>query len=271
MKQIPQRIWNEYIARLSLVNKTAGNKVKAYLSRFGIPETYEATQRLIEYANSLVMKYGEASAALSAEMYDTISMAEGAIVPPAEPADIVEYGIVAKAINGTVKLVNIEIIAGSIERLVKMAGADTMLKNAIRDKAEWAWIPRGDTCAFCIALGSRGWQTATQDQLDGGHAEHIHANCDCTFAIRHSSDTTVEGYNPDEYLEMYENADVSSRGYDKTRPKGQKWQNMSTARINGMRREFYAQNKEKINAQKRAAYQKRKELESSRAEEIDVN
>ena len=267
---IPQRIWDEYIARLSMVDKTASNKVRAYLNRYGIPDNYEASQRLIEYANSLVMKYGEASAALSAEMYDAISMAEKANVQPAIPADIPEYGLVAKTINGTIKLVNIEIIAGAVERLVKMPSADTMIKNAIRDHAEWAWIPRGDTCAFCITLGSRGWQKATKEQLDGGHAEHIHANCDCTFAIRHKSDTNVEGYDPDKYLEMYDNADTSSAGYDPNRPKGQQYQSISKAKVNGLRREFYTKNKEKINAQKRAAYQKRKELESSKAEEINV-
>ena len=42
-------------------------------------------------------------------------------------------------------------------------------------------------------------------------------------------------------------------------------------KINAMRRKAYAENKEAINAQKRDAYQKRKELNSSAAEEINVN
>ena len=266
MKQVPQKIWNDYVRQLSRINKTAAAKVKAYLIKYGIPETYEATQALMDYSNSLVMKYGEASAALSCEMYDAISLAEGAPVPAAVPAALPDYGMVAKAINGTVKLANIEIISGAVERLVKMPGEDTMLKNAIRDKAEYAWIPSGDTCAFCIALASNGWQTASKSILDGGHAEHIHAHCDCTFAIRHNSSTNVAGYKPEKYKEMYDDADTSSYGMTDGH-----WQNMSTARINGMRREAYAENKEKINAQKRSAYEKRKELESSKAEEIKVN
>lgn len=274
MKQIPRKIWNDYTDKLSRINKTAGLKVKAYLSKNGIPETYEASERLIRYANSLVMKYGEASAALSAEMYDAISAAEGATVPAAVPADIPEYGMVAKSINGTVKLANIEIIAGSVERLVKMPSADTMLKNAIRDRAEYAWIPNGDTCMFCITLASNGWKPASQSILSGGHAEHIHANCDCTFAIRHDSSTTVQGYDYREYREMYDNADTSSYGWGSSNNdrdvEKRHWQNESTAKINGMRREAYAKNKEIINAQKRSAYAKRKELNSSRAEEINV-
>lgn len=227
MKQIPQKIWSDYVKKLSLIDKTAAAKVKAYLTKNGIPTTYEASQELIEYANGLVMKYGEASAALSCEMYDAISLAEGAAVPSAVPAALPEYGEVAKSINGTVKIGNIEIIAGAVERLVKMPGADTMLQNAKRDGAEWAWIPSGDTCAFCITLASRGWQPASNAILKGGHAEHIHANCDCNFMIRHDSSTNVRGYDPDKYREMYDNAEGKS----------------SKDKINSLRREFYAKNK----------------------------
>lgn len=255
MKQIPQKIWSDYVKKLSLIDKTAAAKVKAYLAKNGIPTTYEASQRLIEYSNALVLKYGEASAALSCEMYDAISLAEGVAVPAAVPAELADYGEVAKSINGTVKIGNVEIISGAIERLVKMAGADTTLQNARRDGAEWAWIPSGDTCMFCVTLASRGWQPASKAIMKGGHAEHIHANCDCTFAIRHNSDTNIRGYDPDKYLEMYNDAEGRS----------------AQDKINAMRREAYAENKERINEQKRSAYAKRKELNSSKAEEIKVN
>jgi uncharacterized protein VirK/YbjX len=65
----------------------------------------------------------------------------------------------------------------------------------------------------------------------------------------------VEGYRPQEYLDMYQDADG----------------NTPTQRINAMRREFYAENKEVINAQKRSAYAKRMERNSSAAEEINVD
>ena len=255
MRQIPRQLWSDYIKKLSRIDKTAAAKVKAYLTKNGIPETAEASQELIEYANSLVMKYGEASAALSCEMYDAISLAEGVAVPAALPAALPDYGMVAKAINGTVKYANLELISGAVERLVKMPGADTMLQNAIRDRAEYAWIPSGDTCMFCLTLASNGWQRASKNILDGGHAEHIHAHCDCTFAIRHNTSTKVGGYDPEKYKEMYDEAPGQN----------------SKDKINAMRREAYAENKEEINAQKRSAYEKRKELNDSRAEELDVN
>lgn len=98
-------------------------------------------------------------------------------------------------------------------------------------------MPRGDTCPFCIALASRGWQRASQKALKGDHAQHIHANCNCEYAIRFTSDTTVAGYDPDRYLKQY-----NAYGGD----------------INAMRRAQYAGNKDFINAQKRAAYAARK-------------
>lgn len=129
-------------------------------------------------------------------------------------------------------------LPNGVSRLVKRAGADTTLKNAVRDGAEWAWVPHGDTCPFCITLASNGWQKASSKVLKGGHAEHIHANCDCEFAIRFDHKTTVAGYDPEKYLKQYRDA-----GGD----------------INKMRRVNYAANKERINAQKRAAYAARKD------------
>lgn len=124
-------------------------------------------------------------------------------------------------------------LPNGVSRLVKRTGADTTLKNAVRDGAEWAWVPHGDTCPFCITLASNGWQKASSKVLKGGHANHIHANCDCEFAIRFDHKTTVAGYDPDKYLAQY---------------------NAAGGDINKMRRVNYAANKERINAQKRAAY-----------------
>ena len=60
-----------------------------------------------------------------------------------------------------------------------------------------------DTCAFCITLVCRGWQHASEATLKGGHAEHIHANCDCEYAIRFGGYSTVAGYDPEKYLQQY--------------------------------------------------------------------
>lgn len=230
--QITANAWNEYITRLSRLNQKAGQLMREYIGSHGT----ESTADLIAYAYGLVTKYGEGSAELACQMYDALAEAANAGVPAAEPAEPADYGEVARMVNAT-KSQNPANLPNGVSRLVKRAGADTTLKNAVRDGAEWAWVPHGDTCPFCITLASNGWQKASSKVLKGGHAEHIHANCDCEFAIRFDHKTTVAGYDPEKYLKQYRDA-----GGD----------------INKMRRVNYAANKERINAQKRAAYAARK-------------
>ena len=252
--KISGKAWAKYISDLRAVNDKAASEMVAFMKTIDF-NTDTGRRALLDYAYAISQKYGSAAAELACEMYDSMGILSGMVLDPAVPADLATYGEVAKAVNGTIKFSeNLEEIAGSVSRLVKMAGVDTTMNNAIRDGAEWAWIPQGETCAFCITLASRGWQPASRKAMKGGHAEHIHANCDCTYAIRFDN-SEVEGYDPREYEELYYGAD------------GSKPQD----RINSMRREFYARNKEVINEQKRDAYAKRQERNSSVAEEINVD
>ena len=230
--QITAKTWNEYITRLSRLNQKAGQLMRQYIDTHGTGDA----DALITYAAALVTKYGEGSAELACQMYDALAEAANAGVPAAEPAIPADYGEVARMVNAT-KNQNPANLPNGVSRLVKRAGADTTLKNAVRDGAEWAWVPHGDTCPFCITLASNGWQKASSKVLKGGHAEHIHANCDCEFAIRFDHNTTVAGYDPDKYLAQY---------------------NAAGGDINKMRRIDYAARKDAINAQKRAAYVARK-------------
>ena len=244
--------WKKYITKMSKLSFTTSALIEDWIDKHGI----EDTKALTDYAYKLVAEYGNGSATLSALMYDMIAEIQGANVPPAELADIPEYGDVAKTVYGTLKSSqNPEEIGGAVSRMVKQMGCDTTLQNAQRDRAQFAWIPSGDTCAFCIALAGRGWQYVGKNSMKIGHAEHIHSNCDCTYAIRFSDDFWIGNYDPDVYRKQYESAE-GKKPEDK---------------INSMRRRFYAENKEEINEQKRSAYEKRKELNSSQAEETNVN
>lgn len=232
----------KYIGRLRAINNRASNDMRAYLEKHMIV-TLQDWNALIDYAYSISTAYGEAAAAIACEFYDAVATASSAGVPSAEPAPTATYPEVAKAIRGTGKSENIDLMANSIGRLVKMAGVDTTMQNALRDGAEWAWIPSGDTCAFCMVLASRGWQRASKKAIKGGHAEHIHANCDCTYAVRFDMETNVEGYDSTVFLDVYEQA-IGNDSDDK---------------INSMRRALYAENKDEINKQKRENYAENKE------------
>lgn len=237
--RISEDAWIDYIRKLRKISDEAASQFSAYLLSHDV-ESKAGRQAAIDYAYALSTKYSEGTSALSCEMYDAVAAASKAPVPAAEPAETPTYGEVAKAVNGTLKQSRSPELPGrAIGRLVKRTGVDTTMKNAIRDGAEWAWIPHGDTCAFCMMLASRGWQRASKKAMKGGHAEHIHANCDCTYAIRFGRDTEYAGYDPDKYLEAFNEAE------------GRTWEE----KVNSIRRERYAgPDGDRIREQKRVAY-----------------
>ncbi len=261
MARITTRSWDNYIRILRRLSERASKEMLATLTKLnsqyeeGIITLEEYRNAAIDFAYALATKYGEGAGAMACEMYDAIAELQGANIPPAVPAATATMDETARAVVGTMKTGNLDIVANATGRLVKLVGVDTMQQNALRDGAEWAWIPGGDTCAFCLTLASRGWQRASRNALRNGHAEHVHANCDCTYAVRFSNDLDVEGYHPDDYLDMYNSADGKT----------------PEQKINALRRQHYADNKEIINEQKRDAYAKRMERNSSAAEEINVD
>lgn len=245
--QITEKAWVEYITKMSQISQKAADLMHSWVQKNGL----ENDKALLDYAYALSQHYGQAIGALSCQMYEATAVAQGVIVPTAEVADLPDYGEVAKAVKGTKKQ-SPNNIPGTLARLAKQVGADTTLKNAERDGAQFAWVPHGDTCAFCITLASRGWQYMSKKALRNGHAEHIHAHCDCEYAVRFDGKSTVAGYDPDKYLEEY---------YD------------ANGDINEMRRKRYAQNKDVINARKRELYASKKaeKLEKLRRSDILIS
>lgn len=239
--------WAKYRDLLSKLSQTAADEFRDAIwganGRFGgvglgnIPR-----EDVIEYAYALVTKYGEGSSELACQMYDAMAEVSGMHLAPAVPAETASLNDVGRAINGTIKVSQLpEYVSATVGRLVKQASQDTTLQNALRDGAQFAWVPSGDTCPFCIMLASRGWQRASKKAIKGGHAEHIHSNCNCVYAISFDGKTKIEGYDPDKYLAMYENA------------KGDTWQEKLTS----MRYEQMQspEARARRNAQRRAAYE----------------
>lgn len=239
--KISRKVWTDYVDKLRAINDKAADAMWAWLKTHSIDDVEE----MLDYAFQLVSRYGEASAALAAEMYDVTAEMAGKFVPAAIPAEISTYSEVAEAINGSAKYSNPKTVASAVGRLTKMAGVDTVMHNAIRDGAKWAWVPMGETCAFCLTLASRGWQPASKKALSKGHARHIHANCNCIYAVSFDDDPQLEGYDPDEYYDIYKNAEG----------------NNSQDRINSIRRRLYAENHYEIRTQQREAYHLRRERE----------
>lgn len=230
--------WSAYTAKLERINKKAAGEAKRILASFG----GELTEDAITAITAAVTKYGEAAAALACQIYDEIAEAQGVLLLQfSEPADVRQPAYIARVLKQYSERAPTT-VPDQMAAIVKQAAADTTLKNARRDKAEFAWIPVGDTCPFCLSLAARGWQEAKK----GVSAEHIHAHCNCQYAVRFDKKSGVAGYNPDHYKRIYSLAPGET----------------SLEKINSLRREQYAENADEINAKKRAAYAARKERET---------
>lgn len=255
---ITKSAWNKYISLLRNINNKAADELLLWMKYNGGDGLLDVNIRdsngnnIIDAAFLIIELYASASAAVSAEMYEAIAEMSGVTVPEAILADNPDYNEVAKTIQGVLKTSqNRDEIASAAARLVKRTGARTTRANARRDGAQFAWIPAGDTCAFCIMLASNGWQNARK--VD--HKDHIHSNCDCTYAVRFDRSTEVAGYNPEEYREQYDNAEGSNY----------------KQKLNSMRRTYYAENKERLLEEKASASEMRHMLNKSAAEELKVN
>jgi hypothetical protein len=226
MSKISQAQWKKYVEIMANLSLSASQEFEqAVVAAGGYANL--SPKYLTDIAFDIVTKYGEGSSALTASLYDALAQIEGAVLPPADVYGI-EYQDVAKTVDAVLRdYTNMEYMNSVVGKMVKQVGADTMVKNAIRDGAQVAWVPQGMTCAFCITLASRGWQYVSKRSLKNGHAEHIHPKCDCQYCVRFTDDVTVEGYEPDEYKKMYYGAEGRT-------PKD---------KINAMRRQFYADDK----------------------------
>ena len=240
---VNRKAWDRYLALLRKCDETALNLVAKWQEEHpGYASNPNSRRAFVEYCYAVATKYGEASAEMACVMYDALAEASRAGVAAAVPAETATFEQTGIVVNGA-RMQGEAKVPAAVARLVRQAGQDTMLQNAQRDGAEWAWVTTGDTCAFCITLASRGWQKQSKRGAKA-HAEHIHGNCDCAYVVRFNpNDSGIAGYDPAVARDKYDNADG----------------NTSQEKINAMRRESYARHKDEINAQKREAYARRKE------------
>lgn len=109
--------------------------------------------------------------------------------------------------------------------LVKLAGQIvrntarlTVEHSALADptRPRYARVPSGSkTCAFCVMLASRGFAYSSE-KTAGGEEEKYHDDCDCMI-IPSWGRTSIKGYDPDRYMEMYRNAAERSGSTDSKR------------------------------------------------------
>lgn len=235
---ISARDWANYANRLSKLSSTASQQALAYIQQHGVDDV----GAFYEFATALAGKYGEGAAAIACDMYDAIAALQGMILPAAAPAQMPTLEEITNVIGRALETAP-STAPAEIGKLVKKSATRTMRKNAARDGAKMALIASGDGCPYCKMIASRGWSDA---RSDSSFEAHLHGNCRCEYAVRFNDKLGVEGYDPEGIKKEF--ADTGASG----------WKD----RIKIVRRQYREDNKDKINAQKRVAYARKKETDN---------
>ena len=203
------------------------SKINAFANALDYGNTAEsrglAKEMLQDYAYDCVTTYGDNAAEIAARYYDQLAKEAGANVPNAILADMptraqtdANVAYASRSMwntdaNGKYRAVDSAIgaaVSQSVYGHVSRMANHTMMDNAIRGHARYARVPTGaKTCAFCMLLASRGFvYHSEQTALWAGMMRKYHSGCDCRAAASFDDDPSLDGYDPDEMYDQYNEA-----------------------------------------------------------------
>jgi len=168
---------------------------------------YRRTRLVYDYFPALIERYGSAAAVLGADVFEAEAVEMG-IKPrvdlvPGVNAERASARLLAE-LNATTTLAS---SLALVDELVKQPYRSTFQDSAIASGAGWARVPRGDTCAFCIMLASRGGVYKTSDIAEFGYSgKKYHGECDCVPVLVRDEGDYPSGYDPDALYDKYMSA-----------------------------------------------------------------
>lgn len=195
----------------------AQSDLQALFARIHDLEPALARDLLVESVPGIVTKYGDVGSAAAAEWYEQIRAAQVSGVYTASLASTASVDEVAKTVRakagglwGEDRSLVLAALSGPVQRFVMQGLRGTVAENVRRDseKPRWARVPSGaKTCAFCLAMCSRGFAYTRPDAARG-----FHDDCDCQIVPEWSkSGNPIKGYNPDGMRELYDAAKADAR------------------------------------------------------------
>lgn len=217
MAKIPRRYVDDFTKAINKLSDDVRERLGNALLQIDMTDVTAARAAIVDVMELHLGPYTDMAAVLAAEFYDGIrefSVDErlGASVESGRDPRATEKavrGIVQDAVEG--KDVE-EVVRKLTERAdyeIKKAAGECVRRNVKRDplKPKYARVPTGtETCKFCIMLASRGF--VYHSEKTAGGDGHYHSNCDCRIIPGFGKNPSVEGYDPDEYLHLYNGMDA---------------------------------------------------------------
>lgn len=174
----------------------------------------------VEILAQAMQRFGDQAAVVACQEYDGVAAELGYDVAPADIVNEFEPAAVGRSVGYFMRSVTPDnfdsFVAAMVSKAndhVARAANRTIAGNAGRPRdrkagMRYARVPTGrETCGFCLMLASRGFVYATRRSAGdiGGMFNYYHDRCDCRV-VAGNSETRIEGYDPDWYLKVYEDA-----------------------------------------------------------------
>lgn len=164
----------------------------------------EVRDKTIEIMQDCLGVYGDQAQALSAELFDEISEAEGLGADPARIFDgLIDDGMMEEKVRYYARALageepDWEGYEGSSADLaayyVHRSAMQNIARNCERNGIRYARVATGrDSCGFCFMLSSRGFVYSSEGTAEASS----HPHCDCIVVPGKKGVTHIEGYDPD--------------------------------------------------------------------------
>lgn len=212
MAQIPRRYIDNYTKSLNKLSADAQAKLAADLAKIDFTaDVATIREAVIARMEFYCGPYANMAAILAANFYDGLreisvgkklgALAESGREPIATERAV--RGIMQDVVDGKPEVAVGKLVSRADYEIKKSAG-ECVYRNGKRDplKPKYARVPSGgETCRFCIMLASRGFVYHSEEAA--GENSHYHANCDCRIVPGFAGETTIPGYDPDRYYDMW--------------------------------------------------------------------
>lgn len=222
--QISRRSADRYRKALDAIGKEAVREFEQaldwYRSRNPDASVAEYRDFAIYIAEQTVREYGGASSKLSADLFDLIMESEGFSGIEAETIDPLNHERIEGAVRRHAGQLAKETpdypafkkgCSGLVRNESRAAANDTTAHNVEKangkrgrgsGKVRYAVVPtKALPCAYCAMLASRGFVYRSQETAETS----THRDCTCAFLPGIEGVTTVEGYDHDHYVDVWQN------------------------------------------------------------------
>lgn len=196
---------DQFRTDLNNVVAIARAELRAFWNGLDKSDPVYTQSELVGFMQDLNDQYGSVSSTVAADWFDEIR--ETSNVPGvfrSFAADAVPAAQVAGSTGWALSTSDgLAALLGVSDRLIKQAGRDTIAFNVDRDaRASYARVPRGDTCAFCLMLASRG--PVYGSKRSAGEGNKYHSSCDCIPTPSYRDGDLPKGYDPNRLYEIFQ-------------------------------------------------------------------